>query len=218
MIPSAIMTQKKWDLIGMIAQGPKTPAELAEMHGSTMTNVLQQLKIPEALGYIKKERIVEKRRGKPRYRFALASHALLVSSLHSDGLSTHTVLGSELRQMIIRIMLLGDSEEAFILAKFFLDNPEFIENVDGIALVKAASSDIELFVLTEHLELVRQRYSTVFVSRGLQTRKVICWSHNEYETSKGLDNQDRHFMTLLRHASVLYDPTSKLGGHRRKIG
>ena len=55
----------KWDILRLIAKEPRNPLELARVLGTSIANISQQLRLLEAAGLVRKEKVSNRERGKP---------------------------------------------------------------------------------------------------------------------------------------------------------
>src|SRR3989339_485043 len=70
-ISEEILCNSKWLIIKEIAQKTQSASELATVLKTSVSNVIQQLKLIEAYGLVRKEKSTEKNIGKPKINYAL---------------------------------------------------------------------------------------------------------------------------------------------------
>jgi hypothetical protein len=77
--------------------------------------------------------------------------------------------------------------------------------------LKSSKESIELFLITDHLDEIRSKFSNVFIEdyHG-KTKKIINWSHNEFEINDGLHRKDKYFMDMIHNIRIIHDPSSIL--------
>jgi len=68
----------KWDILRLIAKEPRNPLELARVLGTSIANISQQLRLLEAAGLVRKEKVSNRERGKPRTRYFISRDMLYV--------------------------------------------------------------------------------------------------------------------------------------------
>ena len=74
-----MFTDQRWNILKAISSSPLSPIQLSEKLNTTMANVSTQLKLLEAMNLVKKEKIRNRDKGKPRTLFSLnGEYALLV--------------------------------------------------------------------------------------------------------------------------------------------
>jgi predicted transcriptional regulator len=75
----SLFTEQRWNILKALSEQPLSPLQLSEKLNTTMANVSQQLKLLEAVNLVKKEKIRNREKGKPRTLFSLnGEYALLV--------------------------------------------------------------------------------------------------------------------------------------------
>lgn len=72
MHPETLFTASKWDILTLLADGPKSPLELARLTRTSMANVSQQIRLLEFAGLVSGSRIPNREKEKPRILYALA--------------------------------------------------------------------------------------------------------------------------------------------------
>ena len=79
-----MFTEQKWNIIKCLSEEKFSPLQLAEKLDTTMANISQQLRLLEASNLVKKEKIKNRDKGKPRTLFSLTDdHAYLISAMQS---------------------------------------------------------------------------------------------------------------------------------------
>jgi len=77
---------------------------------------------------------------------------------------------------------------------------------------------IELFLITDHVDEIRSKFSNIFIEdHGGKTKKIINWTHNEFELNDGLNRKDRYYMDMLKNVSILYDPQGILLKYSKNV-
>ena len=73
-----LLTGTKWEIIELLAKKEFSPTELAEKLNTTIANISQQLRLLQAAGFVKKERVGTAKPGKPRVLFSIAEDYCLI--------------------------------------------------------------------------------------------------------------------------------------------
>jgi hypothetical protein len=192
----------KWDIISSLAEKPKAPTEIAKEIQKSLSNVTQQLKLLEAFGLVKIEKIENSGLpGKPKTVYALTNELFIIATPEKQKILKTQPISS----LLANVLLLDDADDAYFLIKAIFKE-DFFTKIQGISIVKNGKDAIELFILTEHLEEIRKKYSNMEIHLQEKTKKVICWSHNTFEVEAGLNNKESHFITLFANQHILYDP------------
>ena len=79
-----MFTEQKWNILKCLSNEKFSPLQLAEKLNTSMANISQQLRLLEATNLVKKEKIKNRDKGKPRALFSLTSdYAYLISAMNS---------------------------------------------------------------------------------------------------------------------------------------
>ena len=79
-----LFTSTKWEILSLIAREPRNPLMLAEQLGTSIANVSQQLRLLEVAGLVRKEKVSNRERGKPRTVYSLAGDLFYMVILSKD--------------------------------------------------------------------------------------------------------------------------------------
>lgn len=69
----AVFTSSKWQILQKLAESSYSPLQLSELLDTTIANISMQLRLLEAVGLVKKERISNAKKGMPRVIYSLAA-------------------------------------------------------------------------------------------------------------------------------------------------
>ena len=75
----SLFTDQKWNILQALSSEPQSPLQLSLKLNTTIANISQQLKLLEAVNLVKKEKVRNRDKGKPRTLFSLVEeYALLI--------------------------------------------------------------------------------------------------------------------------------------------
>jgi len=197
----ALLTDSKWNIIKELSKKEQTPTDLAEKTNTSLANISQQLRLLEAYGLVKKERKINtKEPGKPRTVFSLGKevmHTIIVSNYFAEKKDLEL---DYLQKAIFTLWMMERKEDIYYLEKFLITNEELIKKCDAIGLVKSDNEKIELLLVTEHIQDIRDKYSNQTV-QNLEDKKktIVCWTHNIKEIEDGIKGNNDHFIHLVKN-------------------
>lgn len=203
-----ILTQTRKALLKEIATKDSSAQELAKKTKTSIPNVLHQLQILEAQGFLDRRSGKTKKPGKPPTLYSLKKETLTISILSKTGVLTQTVSLKDMDMfdlMHTRLLLFSQEDRPYI-KKFFSINEPLIRTCQAIGLFRGKTKDIELLIITENLGEVREKISNQIIAWNGKDRKIIVWSHNLFEMEDGLSRQDQHFISFKGKTDILYDP------------
>lgn len=217
-INQEMLSNNKWQLIKEIAEKSQSPTELAERTETSISNVTQQLKLLEAYGIVRKEKSQEKNSiGKPKAIYSL-NHEFVYATLLAHGKAEKKYFKLEgFGKVIFNLLFLLNTDDVFYIIKFMIKNEELLKKCKAIGILRSSKESIELFLITDNMDEIRAKFSNMFIEDlNGHTKKIINWTHNEYEISEGLNKKDKYYLDMLRNSQVLYDPHEILSGYKER--
>ncbi len=212
-----IFTNTKWLLLKEISDSPQSPSDLALKTNTSISNITQQLKLLEAYGIVRKEKSEEKNAGKPRTIYYLNTEIMYGFMLRNGKAERKVFEIDSNNKMFFNIVFGMPSEDVAFMLKFSFKYEDLLKKCKAIGLIKTTRDSIELFVITDFLEEVRSKFSNVFVDdHSGKTKKIINWSHNEFEINDGLHRKDKYFMDMIKNAQIIHDPQNILLNIKKK--
>lgn len=217
-INEELLANNKWQLLKEIASESQSPTELAEKTKTSISNVTQQLKLLEAYALVRREKEQEKNSiGKPKTIYTL-NHEFVHATLLKHGKAEKKLFKIEgFGRMLFNMLFLTSTEDAFFILKFIIKHEELSKKCKAIGLIRTGKETIELFLITDHVDEIRAKLSNMFIEDlSGHTKKIINWSHNDYEISEGLNKKDRYYLDMLRNSQIIYDPHDVLARYKRQ--
>jgi predicted DNA-binding protein YlxM (UPF0122 family) len=208
-----LLTKSKWSILKELAKGDKSAVEIAKKAGQSIANISQQLALLEAYNMVKKAKQEprqdkQKKAGKPKTPYCL-NQELLVMSLLKPGLAEKRVVKlrdtDDYHRLLFGSFFMLSSEEHYCLMKFITDS-DMVKKAESIGYLSSNEKEIELFIITEHITEVREKYSNVTIPcLDGKTKKIISWSHNRKEVEEGLEKNEEYFINLVKNSIELID-------------
>lgn len=214
-INQEVFQNAKWNILQELAKNPQAPSTLAKQTNTSISNITQQLKILEAYGIITREdkplRIEKSEKkvqtGKPKTVYHITNGMIQLALISHGRVEKKQYPLDSGATFLSTLILTTGPEDAYFLLKFLLTNEDILKRCSVVAFVKSTRENIELFLITDHLEEIRTKFSNVFIQDlNAKTKKIINWTHNEQEVREGLARGDEHFKILIRNSAPLHDP------------
>ncbi len=204
-----LLDESKWAIINQLTHGKKTMREVAENINSSVANIGNHLKLMEAYGFVDKEKDKKnKGPGKPSHIYELKQDfSMIAYAAHNTAERKVMEDLDRYHKMILSILMLENPEDHYFLHKLLWQNEELIQNCKAINFLESDREKIQLFIVTDHLEEIRENFSNVVLENpGGEEKKVVCWSHNEDEIERGLEEDDEYYEDLVDEFKIIYDP------------
>jgi DNA-binding transcriptional regulator GbsR (MarR family) len=129
-----LFTDQKWNILKSLSFAKYSPLQLAQRSKTSMANISQQLRLLEAFNLVKKEKIKNRDRGKPRTLFSLSNdHAYIVTAF--EGFAGKRLLQLDnLHKILLRAWFLQDQKQRHDAEKFIWAIEDKVNFVDFIAV------------------------------------------------------------------------------------
>ncbi|MBU1201127.1 MAG: helix-turn-helix domain-containing protein [Nanoarchaeota archaeon] len=203
---NTILTDSRWEIIKAISEEDLSATELAKHTKTSIANVSQQLRLLEAYGLIKKISKINNGIGKPKTRYTISKEVietLIVSKNHCEKKSLDL---DYLQKAILNLWLHTKKENHYFLEKFLTTYEEVTVKCQAIYIIKITIESIELLLVTEKLDEIRQKYSSQKISNlEGQIKTIICWTHSTKEIEEGLKRKENHFIQLVTNLKPFLD-------------
>jgi predicted transcriptional regulator len=212
-----LFTNSKWLLIKEISDQHQSPTELAEKTNTSLSNVIQQLKLLEAYNIVRKEKSLERNTGKPRTIYSINDEFVYGIMLRDGKCEKRYFKIDEMNATLANIIFTLNPDDIFYMMKFSFKYEDILKKCKAIGFIKSTKDSMELFLITDHVDEIRSKFSNIFIEDGHgKTKKIINWTHNEYEINDGLQRKDKYFMDMLKNAQLLHDSDSILQKFKQK--
>jgi predicted transcriptional regulator len=211
-----ILSSNKWAIIEAIAEKHQSPTELSEKTGTSLSNITQQLKLLEAYEIVKKDKSTEnKYAGKPRSVYSINSnHAYAAIVYDGKAEKKSFELEGPLRTLF-NILMTVPKDDILLMVRFHIKHEDMLKKCKAIGFIKSLKESIELFLITDHVDEMRTKFSNIFLDDGHgKTKKIINWTHNEFEVGDGLNKKDKYYMEMMKNIKILHDPNDIIRGYR----
>ncbi|RME53030.1 ArsR family transcriptional regulator, partial [Candidatus Woesearchaeota archaeon] len=206
-----ILSPAKWRLLSLIAEQPRTPAELAKATKTTPANVLQQITLLEAYGYIWKEAKEPNGPGKPTNTYYLKQPFLSIAFCREGLAAKKTISADETVTIIGNIFSWNQNKDWDVLIRLMWQHDDLTGPAHGVYIINTKTSGLDILVITDNVEEVRKKKSTITItdSKG-NTHTISVWSHTPQEIRDGLARKEDYFINLTKKPHTLKDPANIL--------
>jgi hypothetical protein len=160
-----LFSSPKWKIIEEISLNPQSPMQIAEKMSTSVANISQQLRLLEVAGLVKKKRVAERAKGKPRVIFSLNNNFCYLLTA-SEGFAKKRILNlSDYHLPILKILMIDDVllheelMEFYFRLKPHLDKVDavFMRNQELVVLMKSGYAGPKEFPMVKRLKLVMEQ-------------------------------------------------------------
>jgi len=199
-----------WTILETLADGEKSPAEIAKATGISLASISQQTRLLNAYSLISLQKRPRAGPGKPKQSYNLTKELAYLVVLRKGFAGKKTLKLDDHHKAHLNLCFLDKVEDHYYLEKFLWEREELLQHCDTLAVSDSDGREIHLLIITDeqHLEKLRKEMSTTVIRHvpdKKEERKVICWTHTLQEVRDGLARDDDYFKKLLNHPHAIID-------------
>ena len=191
----SLFSSSKWDIIKELATEKFSPLELAQRSNTTIANVSQQLRLLEVSGLLKKEKVPNRDKGKPRTLYSMSNNYAYLVSAMNDFADKRLLELTDYHKIILKIWFLEDKNLHYYLEKFYWKIEPYLGKMRALA-IKTNNGKIDVFIVTHHEELKKKLSNVVIANNKDESKEFIIKFYTDEQIKK----------ISLNNISVLYDP------------
>ena len=207
-----LFTEQRWNILTFLSEKKYSPLQLAEKSNTTMANISQQLRLLEASNLVKKEKISNRDRGKPRTLFSLSDdYAYLISAMNGFADKKLKKLDN-FHKILFRVWFLGDSNLEYYTEKFIWSIESWIKNIDLI-IIKNEENYIRVIIASKNPKSIEKKIRNTTIKNSNNESKDFKIEIIPFEQAEKLAKQGRGLFSSLSGLNIIHDPfmiTSKL--------
>ena len=203
-----LLNNARWDIIKSISKRRSSATEIAKNIKSSLPNISQQIKLLEAYDILEYTKDQKKTIGKPRRLYQLKREFCQLTFARHGFAERRFFTPDSYHTLLLNILFLPNLQDHVYLHKLLLENEEVTKHC-SIAFLKSNEHEIELFLITEEIDLIRNKYSNTFVEHHDKQKKVIAWTHTLHEINDGLRKKEPYFEHLVQNPQIIHDPKSQ---------
>ena len=198
-----LFTEQKWNILTSLSKGSYSPLQLAEQSKTTMANISQQLRLLEFSHIVKKEKVGNRDKGKPRTLFSLSDDYIYVIIASKGFAGKKLITVDSLHQVLLRTFFIEDKEAQYYLEKYIWSIEEHLTKIDSIVATTDKDS-IHLVIAADNPKsLEKDIKGTTIKGSNKKTRTITVKIISTDEFSKQAKQNKGIFSS---HHDILYDP------------
>ncbi len=206
-----IFNNNRWLILKELSRQEQSATDLAETLKTSVSNITQQLKLLEAYNIVTKKKSTEKSVGKPRINYSIKDEFVYAAMLKNGKAEKKLFKLEGFNGFLYNLIFTTGVDDSFYILKFMLKHEEILKRCKAFGFIKSSKDSVELLILTEHVDEIRARFSNMFIEDiSGKTKKIINWTHNEWEINDGLSRKDKYFLDMLWNVQNIYDPNGVL--------
>mgnify|MGYP001608494314 CR=1 FL=1 len=189
-----MFSEQKWNILKCLSEAKYSPLQLAQKLNTSIANISQQLKLLDAANLVKKEKIKNRDKGKPRTLFSLTEEcAYIIPTMH-DFAEKKLLKVTDHHKLILKIWFLENQEHHRSIEKLYWKIEPYLSSVQALAFKKSSN---EIMIIAEKSD---ENEKIVAANRGINT--IIISANNAQRAL----SQKKGLFSSLNDISVLYNP------------
>lgn len=197
-----MFTEQKWNILKCLSNGKFSPLQLAEKLNTTMANISQQLRLLEAVNLVKKEKIKNRDKGKPRRLFSLTDdYVYLIPTMRSFA-NKRLLKATDHHKIILKIWFLENPELHYALEKIYWKIEPYIKQIDAIAVNEKSK---EIIIISDKEKEIK---------KAITQNKSISIKTISKEDAEKLIKQSKEPFSSLNELTAIYDPNNMLQNNK----
>lgn len=129
-----LFTEQRWNILKALSEKKYSPLQLAEKSNTTMANISQQLRLLEASDIVKKEKISNRDKGKPRSLFSLTRDQAYVITAAKGFTDKKLINLDKFHNIMFRSMFIKDSDLKYYIEKFLWSIEKHVSEIELLAI------------------------------------------------------------------------------------
>ncbi|MBW2975362.1 helix-turn-helix domain-containing protein [Candidatus Woesearchaeota archaeon] len=212
-----LFTEQKWNILKSLCEDKFSPLQLAQRSNTTIANISQQLRLLEAAELVKKEKVQNRDKGKPRTLFSLShDYAYLISTV-KDFAGKRLLELSDYHKVILRILFLENPDLHYYLSKFYWKIEDYLSQI-GMIIVIPGMDEIKLLIVSEKAKEIEKKLNNVVVKKPKGSPKTIRTQGITKSDLIRLARKGDDPFSSLESLQVIYDPGGMLPELKRQKG
>ncbi|MDD5086408.1 MAG: ArsR family transcriptional regulator [Candidatus Nanoarchaeia archaeon] len=208
-----LFTEQRWNILRNLAFEKTCPLDLSKKTNTTMANISQQLRLLEASDIVKKEKISNRDKGKPRTLFSLSNdYAYIISAMEGFAEKKLKKL-DKFNQILFRAWFIDSPELEYFTKKFIWTIENAVDDIDFIAL-RDYGSQARVLIASKKPDSVQKKVKDSVIKKYDNSSKDFKIDVVSNESAEKLVKQGKGIFSSLNEAYVLYDSlmlTAKYG-------
>ena len=189
-----MFTEQKWNILKCLSNEKFSPLQLAEKLDTTMANISQQLRLLEASNLVKKEKIKNRDKGKPRSLFSLTEdYAYLIPTMQNFA-NKRLLKATPHHKAILKIWFIENEELQYNMEKLYWSLEPNLKSIKGIAVNEKSN---KILLISEYAKDIER---VVSMNKSIDAK---IFSKKEAER---LISQGKKPFSSINELTIIYDP------------
>jgi DNA-binding HxlR family transcriptional regulator len=201
-----LFTEQRWNILRNLSIEKSCPLDLSKKTNTTMANISQQLRLLEASNLVKKEKISNRDKGKPRTLFSLSDdYAYIISTMKGFADKKLKKL-DKFHQILFRTWFIDSPELEYLSKKFAWSIENAVEDIDFIAL-RDFGYNVRVLIASKNISSVEKKLKGSVLLKHNNVSKEFKVDFASFDSLEKLAKQGKGIFSSLKEIHALYDPS-----------
>jgi DNA-binding transcriptional regulator GbsR (MarR family) len=147
-----MFSDQKWNILKCLSEGKYSPIQLAEKLNTTMANISQQMRLLEAANLVKKEKIKNRDKGKPRALFSLSDEFAYMIPTMKGFAQKKLIKVNDHQKIMLKIWFIEDASVQNAIERAYLKLKPWLKDIKMMVI----SGQKELIVVSDNPEHIKK--------------------------------------------------------------
>jgi len=159
-----LFVEQRWNILKSLTENKLSPLQLSASSNTTIANISQQLRLLEAANLVKKEKIKNRDKGKPRTLFSLTNdYAYLVATMQNFAGKKLLVL-DDFKKYMLRALFLKNKDTQYALMKFYWSIEPSLKDIDAILV--STDGQLNITIVSDKQLKLSSKFPIDYVSKS----------------------------------------------------
>lgn len=205
-----LFTEQRWSIIEALSSGSYSPMQLAEISNTTMANISQQLRLLEMSNLVKKEKVKNRDKGKPRSLFSLSSDTAYLVSATKGFADKKLVKLDKFHNMLVRTWFLDDSNFSYFSERFLWSIEKYVDLVDLIVM-KFSENKTQVLISSKNSNDLKGKVNDIIIKKSSSQSMIFKIEIMSLDDAKKSVKLHKGFFSNINQLNVIYDPEIIIG-------
>jgi hypothetical protein len=205
----SVFFDSKWHILTELSHSSLSPTELAEKTGTSLANISTQLRLLEALDFVKKERLTNTGKGEARKIYSLKKDFAYLILVTKAAVGKRTLNLDNETMPFFTVWMINDTIAPFLLLRLCLEYELQLKDAVSFGFLGRQGEELEILIIHEHPELLGM-FNDKHIQRTDKVYRVKAHIHSSEHFQKGFEAKDPYFVNLVKKVFVISEKSSFL--------
>jgi DNA-binding transcriptional regulator GbsR (MarR family) len=169
---TTLFTEQRWNILKLLSSDELSPLQLAQKSNTTIANISQQLRLLEAATLVKKVKIRNRDKGKPRTVFSLSNDHMYIVSTMSNLADKKLIAVTPYHKILLNILFVEDKEVHYYLSKLYWELEKYLDTIKAVIYI-SNGDEIKIAIITDKIKELEKKISVISIEKPNSQSKAV---------------------------------------------